>query len=169
MHQSSSSSQIRVFGQFFPAQLLLIFIVLPLCAGPATNPTAGSVKALLPDASRNAHPLAVNDTLQWNDILQTDAKGRLRAGLNDGSIMSLGSNSQLKIVQHDAGAQQTAIELNYGKLRNQVTKITQPQGKYQVKTDNAVIGVIGTHCAWGFSLVQRKRAVRGPRVVNGRL
>ncbi len=115
-----------------------------LAAAPPANPSAGSVKALLPDASRNAHPLAVNDPLQWNDVLQTDAKGRVRAVLNDGSILSIGSNSQLKIVQHDAGAQQTVIDLDYGKLRNQVTKITQPKGKYQVKTSNAVIGVIGT-------------------------
>jgi len=99
---------------------------------------------MIPDASRNAHPLAVNDPLQWNDLLQTDAKGRVRAGLNDGSILSVGSNSQLKIEQHDAATQQTVIDLNYGKLRNQVTKITQPNGKYQVKTSNAVIGVIGT-------------------------
>ena len=47
-------------------------------------------------------------------------------------------------MQHDAAAQQTQIDLTYGKLRNQVTKITQPNGKYQVKTANAVIGVIGT-------------------------
>ena len=36
------------------------------------------------------------------------------------------------------------MRLNYGKLRNQVVKITQPGGKYEVKTPNAVIGVIGT-------------------------
>ena len=121
-----------------------VLIALSLWAAPAANPTAGSVKALLPAASRNAQPLAVNDTLQWNDVLQTDAKGRVRAALNDGSLLSLGSNTQLKVVQHDAASQQTALDLNYGKLRSQVTKITQPQGKYQVKTSNAVIGVIGT-------------------------
>jgi len=118
--------------------------LLPVCGAAADTQSAGAVKAMIPDASRNAHPLAVNDPLQWNDLLQTDAKGRVRAGLNDGSILSLGSNSQLRIVQHDAAVQQTQIDLTYGKLRNQVTKITQPQGKYQVKTSNAVIGVIGT-------------------------
>ena len=87
------------------------------------------MKALIPAASRNSQPLVINDTLQWNDLLETNAKGRLRARLTDGSILSLGSNSQLKVVQHDATTQQTQIELNYGKLRNQVVKITQRGGK----------------------------------------
>ncbi len=134
----------RLLYRLLSTALFVSCMAAALAAAPSANPTAGSVKAMLPDASRNAHPLAVNDSLQWNDVLQTDAKGRVRAVLNDGSILSVGSNSQLKIVQHDAAAQQTAIDLDYGKLRNQVTKITQPQGKYQVKTSNAVIGVIGT-------------------------
>lgn len=124
--------------------LSLLLVALPAWSEPAGDQTAGSVKALIPAASRNSQPLVINDTLQWNDLLQTNAKGRLRARLTDGSILSLGSNSQLKVVQHDATTQQTQIELNYGKLRNQVVKITQPGGKYEVKTPNAVIGVIGT-------------------------
>jgi hypothetical protein len=143
MRHSNSAS----FALIRPVRAFLVALLLAtvsLWAAPAPTPTAGSVKALLPAASRNSQPLAVNDTLQWNDLLQTDAKGRVRAALNDGSLLSLGSNSQLKVVQHDAAAQQTELDLQYGKLRNQVTKITQPQGKYQVKTSNAVIGVIGT-------------------------
>jgi hypothetical protein len=128
----------------FLAVLVLLDCALPILSRGADSPSAGSIKALIPDATDNASPLTVNEPLHWNDLLQTDAKGRVRAGLNDGSILSIGSNSQLKIVQHDAATQQTNVELNYGKLRNQVTKITQPQGKYQVKTANAVIGVIGT-------------------------
>ncbi len=130
-----------MFRSVVSAALSLLLMALPVCA---SDQTAGEVKAMIPDASRNAHPLAVKDTLQWNDLLQTNAKGRVRAGLTDGSILSLGSNSQLKVVQHDATSQQTSMDLNYGKLRNQVVKITQPGGKYEVRTPNAVIGVIGT-------------------------
>ena len=54
------------------------------------------------------------------------------------------------MVQHDAASQQTSLEMNYGKLRNQVAKITQPNGKYEMKTANAVIGVIGTDFFVGF-------------------
>jgi hypothetical protein len=124
--------------------LSLMLTVMPAWGAPGGDQPAGEVKALIPDASRNAQPVAVKDALQWNDLLKTNAKGRLRAGLTDGSILSLGSNSELKVVQHDAKSQQTVIEMNYGKLRNQVVKITQPGGKYEVKTPNAVIGVIGT-------------------------
>jgi hypothetical protein len=123
--------------------LLSLLMTLPAMASPADQ-NAGEVKALIPNAARNSQPLAVRDTLQWKDLLTTNAKGRLRAQLTDGSILSLGSNGQLQVVQHDANSQQTALQLDYGKLRNQVVKITQPGGKYEVKTPNAVIGVIGT-------------------------
>lgn len=126
---------------------LSVLLSLLLAASPvfaADNQTAGEVKALIPDAARNSQPVKVKDALAWNDLLHTDAKGRMRAGLTDGSILSLGSNSELRVVQHDAASQQTSLEMNYGKMRNQVVKITQPGGKYEVKTANAVIGVIGT-------------------------
>jgi ferric-dicitrate binding protein FerR (iron transport regulator) len=133
--------------------LLSILLSLLLAATPvwaADTQTAGEVKALIPDAWRNAHPVKVKDGLVWNDLLQTDARGRLRAGLTDGSLLSLGSNSALKVVQHDAVSQQTSIDMSYGKLRNQVVKITKPDGKYEVKTPNAVIGVIGTDFFVGY-------------------
>ena len=119
-------------------------------APPADHQIAGEVKALIPDASRNAQPVRAKDSLEWNDLLKTDAQGRLRAGLTAGSILSLGSNSELQVVQHDAVSQQTVLVVNYGKLRNQVAKITKADGKYEVKTANAVIGVTGTDFYVGY-------------------
>jgi hypothetical protein len=84
------------------------------------------------------------DGLGWNDLLKFEQNGRLRAGLTDGSILSLGSNSELRVVQHDAASQQTSLEMNFGKVRSKVVKVTQPAGKFEMKTPNAVIGVIGT-------------------------
>ena len=86
----------------------------------------------------------MKEELDWNDLLKTQHTGRVRAGLTDGSILSVGSDSELRIVQHDATSQQTSLELNFGKVRSQVVKITKPGGKFEVKTPNAVIGVIGT-------------------------
>ena len=100
--------------------------------------------ALSPSATRNAQPAKIKDDLSWNDLLKTEQKGRLRAGLTDGSILSLGSNSELRVVQHDGASQQTSLEVDFGKVRSKVVKITQPNGKFEVKTANAVIGVIGT-------------------------
>ncbi len=131
--------------------LSLLLAATPMLGAPADTQTAGEVKALLPAASRNAQPVNIKDGLQWNDLLKTDTRGRLRAGLTDGSILSLGSNSELKIVQHNAETQQTSIEMNYGKLRSQVVRITQPDGKYEVKTANAVIGVVGTDFYVGYA------------------
>jgi hypothetical protein len=131
--------------------LSLLLAATPLFAAPTDTQSAGEVKALIPAASRNAQPVKVKDGLAWNDLLKTEAQGRLRAGLTDGSILSVGSNSELKVVQHDAVSQQTSIEMNYGKLRNQVVKISKPDGKYEVKTPNAVIGVIGTDFYVGYA------------------
>ena len=70
--------------------LCLLLAVMPMWAEPGGDQTAGSVKALIPAATRNTQPLANHDTLQWNDLLQTTAKGRVRAELLDGSLLSLG-------------------------------------------------------------------------------
>jgi ferric-dicitrate binding protein FerR (iron transport regulator) len=112
-----------------------------LCAG---GQNAGAISALIPSATRNSVPAKVKDDLVWNDLLKTEQKGRVRASLTDGSILSLGSNSELRVVQHDAASQQTSLEMDFGKVRSKVVKITQPNGKFEMKTANAVIGVIGT-------------------------
>src|SRR6267378_8685110 len=39
--------------------------------------------------------IAPNATVKWHDILRTGDGGRIRAQLNDGSILSLGSKTQL--------------------------------------------------------------------------
>ncbi len=50
----------------------------------------------------------------------------------------------MKVVKHDAGAQQTELELTYGKLRTQAQKIAKPDGKFEVRTPAGVAGVVGT-------------------------
>ncbi|HWC16557.1 MAG TPA: FecR family protein [Terriglobales bacterium] len=136
-----------VFYRFLA--LLLCFLLSPLsgfcyqAAGTATQP-AGSVTALDPAATRNGGAVNNRDQVQWNDLLQTNPSGRLRVGLRDGSILSLGSNSQMRVVQHDPVAQQTTLEILFGKLRSQVVKLTQPNSKFEVRSPTAVAGVIGT-------------------------
>jgi hypothetical protein len=127
--------------------LSLCFLLSPLpafCqAGGAAN-QAGLVSALDPSATRNGAPTKVREDVFWNDQLQTNAAGRMRVNLRDGSILSLGSNSQMHVVQHDAAAQQTTLEMLFGRLRSQVVKLTQPNSKFEVHTPTAVAGVIGT-------------------------
>ena len=139
------------FKSVIAGMLCLLISPLPaLCAPPAGGQIAGQISALIPSATRNAQPAKVKDDLSWNDLLKTEQKGRLRAGLTDGSILSLGSNSELRVVQHDAASQQTSLEMNFGKVRSKVVKVTQPGGKFEMKTANAVIGVIGTDFFVGY-------------------
>ena len=131
-------------------RLLLCVLISPLpalSAPQAAAPSdqhAGQIGALRPAATRNDAVAQVKDDLHWNDLLKTDAAGRLRANLADGSLLSLGSNSQMRVLQHDAATQQTSLELNYGRLRSRVVKLAQPGAKFEVKTPHAVCGVIGT-------------------------
>jgi Tfp pilus assembly protein FimT len=131
------------------AAVLCLFLS-PLPAFCAPGDHAGQINALIPAASRNSAPAKVKDDLQWNDLLQTGSAGRVRAGLADGSILSVGSNSELRVVQHDAASQQTSLEVSFGKVRSKVVKITQPNGKFEMKTPNAVIGVVGTDFYVGY-------------------
>jgi len=118
---------------------------LPAMAQPGgNNQVAGQINALIPAATRNSQTAKVKEELNWNDLLKTEKTGRVRAGLKDGSILSVGSDSELRIVQHDAVSQQTELEMDFGKVRSQVTKVTKAGGKFEMKTPNAVIGVIGT-------------------------
>src|ERR1700677_4934973 len=82
-----------------------LLVGLPALADPQTGQSAGQISALIPAATKNSKAAKAKDELNWNDLLQTDHAGRVRAGLKDGSILSLGSDSELRIVQHDGAAQ----------------------------------------------------------------
>jgi len=89
-------------------------------------------------------PLKVPDPLVWEDTVRTLKTGRVRIALLDGSFLNVGARSVMKIVKHDAQTQQTQIELQLGRLRGEVVKITKPGGGTQIRTQTAVIGVVGT-------------------------
>src|SRR5215813_3459072 len=77
-------------------------------------------------------------------MLSTQANARARIALDDGSVLNVGSDSSMKVVKHDAGAQQTDLEVTVGKIRAQAQKISQPNGKFEVHTPAGVAGVVGT-------------------------
>ena len=129
--------------------VLLCLLMLPVPAAlaqkqPATSQPAGEISALIPAATRNHQRAKAKSSLAWNDLLDTDQSGRLRAALSDGSILSMGRESHLVVVQHDAATQQTALELSYGRVRSRVAAITRAGGKFEIRTPLAVAGVIGT-------------------------
>lgn len=143
------------------AVTMVLFLLASVATGFAANPepqggaaaqSAGKISALLPVAKvvRGQGAAAVstdakkNDAVLWNDLVRTEKGGRARVTLNDNSILSVGSQSELRIVQHDAQSKQTSLELTYGRVRSEVTRVTRANGKFEVKTPTAVAGVIGT-------------------------
>jgi len=109
---------------------------------------AGEVSRVIPAVSlvRGAKNMTANakTPVDWNDVVNTQANGRARVSLDDGSVLNVGSDSSMKVVKHDAGAQQTDLELTVGKIRAQAQKISQANGKFEVHTPAGVAGVVGT-------------------------
>jgi len=131
--------------------LLTLAIALPaqISAEPqAAGQKAGEIARLIPAVSiaRGSKTIgaSVKTPVEWQDLVNTQANGRARVALDDGSVLNVGSDSSMKIVKHDAGAQQTDLELAYGKLRTQAQKIAKPDGKFEVHTAAGVAGVVGT-------------------------
>jgi len=139
------------------AFLLSLVITIPadISAEPqAGGQHAGEISRMIPAVSiaRGSKTLnaSVKTAVEWQDLLNTKADGRARVALEDGSVLNVGSDSSIKIVKHDAGAQQTDLELAYGKLRTQAQKIAKPDGKFEVHTAAGVAGVVGTDFYVGF-------------------
>lgn len=114
----------------------------------AAGQRAGEVSRVIPAVniarSGKTIPAAAKTAVNWQDLVNTQANARARIALDDGSVLNVGSDSSIKVVQHDAGAQQTELELTYGKLRTQAQKIAKPDGKFEVRTPAGVAGVVGT-------------------------
>jgi hypothetical protein len=136
------NQQVRLTYRLLAA--LLCFVLSPLPQFAQSNSRAGQVSALRTSVQRNSSATKAQDAVNWNDLLKTDNNGRVRVGLDDGSILSVGTSSQMRVVRHDAKSQQTQIELTYGKMRSQVVKLVAPGSSFEVRTPTAVAGVIGT-------------------------
>src|ERR1700676_2251450 len=139
------------------AFLLSLMIAIPadISAEPqAGGQRAGDVARLIPAVSiaRGSKTLnaSTKSIVEWQDLVNTKADGRARIALDDGSVLNVGSDSSMKVVKHDASAQQTDLELAYGKLRTQAQKISKPDGKFEVHTAAGVAGVVGTDFYVGY-------------------
>jgi len=137
------------------AATLLMLAVAAQAAPPdtaAAGPKAGNITALLPTANILRGPAKQpvtsvakkGDDVVWNDLVRTDKGGRARITLLDQSVLSVGSQAELRIIKSDAKSQQTSIEVGYGRVRAEVAPITKQGGSFEVKTPTAVAGVIGT-------------------------
>src|SRR5216683_5654820 len=123
---------------------------LPAYPQPQTpqQPVAGKITALIPTGSvlreTKTYEAKKDMGVFWQDTVKTERGGRARLRLEDGSILNVGSQASLVVTKHDPGKQQTDLELIYGKVRADVTKIATPDGHFEIRTKVAVCGVVGT-------------------------
>ena len=121
---------------------------LLICLPALSAQTAGKVGRLMPAGfvthENTTAEAKVADPVAWNDFLRTNEQGRMRVDLEDGSLLTVGAKSELRVVKHDAASQQSSIDLLYGKVRATVKPVTKPGGSFQLRTPTAVIGVIGS-------------------------
>jgi hypothetical protein len=134
-----------------PALAMSTLLCIPselAVAADTPGQRAGEVSRVIPTVNIARGSKTINASaktvVDWMDVVTTQASARARIALDDGSVLNVGSESSIKVVKHDGAAQQTELELTYGKLRSQAQKITKADGKFQVKTPAGVAGVVGT-------------------------
>ncbi len=140
----------RVRSPFGCAVVLVLVaaLVIPPEVPAQGGQRAGQLSRLIPAVSLQRGQQQVAAAAQapvfWEDVVNTQPMGRARISLDDGSLLNVGSESSLRVTKHDAGAQQTELELTYGRMRTKAVRMARPGSKYEVRTPVGVAGVIGT-------------------------
>jgi len=120
---------------------------VPVSTG-ASGGKAGSITAIVPTdyilrgTSKTA--AAKGSVVNIGDIISSEPLGRARIVLEDGSILNLGSSSQITIKDLNVQSRQTTIELGVGRIRSQVARLTGGNAAWEVRTSTAICGVLGT-------------------------
>jgi len=130
-----------------------VCVLLAIPAGViAQNPqSAGKITTVIPivNVMHGPQQIAASTSQEvfWGDVINTGHLARARVALTDGSVLSVGSDSNLTIKKHDAAEQQTNLELNYGRVRASAVKLVKPKANFQIRTPTGVAGVVGTDFA----------------------
>ena len=134
--------------------LASLSILAPSDVSAQVAQRAGQISRAIPEVAiargTQQLPAPVKALVDWGDVVRTGDGGRARVALDDGSVLNVGSSSTLTVTQHNAAAQQTQIELTYGRVRSQVVKQAKPNAKFEVHTSVGVAGVVGTDFFLGF-------------------
>jgi hypothetical protein len=103
-----------------------------------------SAKGNLPNSPPRAKP---GDVVYSGDVINTSSNGAVKVLMRDKSIVDIGASTLFKMDEyiHNKGSDRKAkLDLMFGKMRVSVTKKIEGQGKFQVKTKGATMGVRGT-------------------------
>jgi ferric-dicitrate binding protein FerR (iron transport regulator) len=128
---------------------LSLLLAFPAPVWPqAAGQHAGKVSALIPAVNlvRAGQSLTATPEIPvlWEDTVATGHMARARVALDDGSVLNVGADSSLRVTKHDAAAQQTDLELGYGRVRANAVQQTKPGASFQIRTPTGVAGVVGT-------------------------
>ena len=123
-------------------------VAMPLATSAQVSQSAGKITAVVPivNVAHGPQQVAASTSQQvfWGDVINTGHLARARVALDDGSVLSVGSDSNLTIVKHDVGEQQTDLDLAYGQVRAKAVKLVKPNARFQIRTPVGVAGVVGT-------------------------
>lgn len=117
-------------------------------AACASDVVVGSVLAVRGavfwDAGGREKPLMATTPVHLEDTIVSTG-GKAKIALNDGTIISVGENSRVRIADYGNAANgfKTRVSLVSGLLRLLVAKVT-PGGRFEVETETAVAAVRGT-------------------------
>ena len=152
------------------------FLAIAICwasAALAADVIVGSVRAVrgtvFLDSGSGPQPLTVNAPVHSGDAIISNA-GKAQIVLADGTIVSVGENSRVRIATRERAANETGTRLGLvsGVLRLLVAKMT-PAGKFEVETETAIAAVRGTD--WVIEATPERTAVAivsGVIAVSGR-
>jgi hypothetical protein len=125
-----------------------LLLAVPADVGAQAAQSAGKITTVLPivNVVRGPQQIPANASQEvfWGDVINTGHLARARVALTDGSILSVGSDSNLTIAKHDPASQQTDLDLNYGQVRARAVKLVKPDAHFRVRTPVGVAGVVGT-------------------------
>jgi hypothetical protein len=130
------------------AIVICLLLAIPVGVSAQVAQSAGKITAVVPivNVVHGAQQVAASTSQQvfWGDIINTGHLARARVALDDGSVLSVGSDSNLTIARHDTGEQQTDLDLAYGQVRAKAVKLVKPNARFQIRTPVGVAGVVGT-------------------------
>ena len=104
----------------------------------------GKITGVVAAAAQSGARLNLQDPVSARSELTTDESGRLRIQLEEGSILSVGSGSHLRILKQNLLTGETLVDLSSGRLRSRVTRVRKAGGKFEILTPHARITALGT-------------------------
>lgn len=126
-----------------------------LCAAIACTSSAraaeiiiGSVLAVRGEVSRAAEagrsPLAARDPIYLGDTIVSGV-GKAKISLNDGTIISIGENTRLRLSMYQSTANNltTRLDILSGVLRAFVARVVA-SGRFEIESETAIAAVRGT-------------------------